>query len=293
VTGDWQVLDLSDFSSTVEVRTGRILAGGRQIPVADLAMILTGPGTRWSGDLVALAARHDVVLLACDWRGVPYSATVPWSHATRVGARHRAQSQMSLPQKKNAWMRIVRAKITGQAANLIGEVPTTAKRLQDLVPRVRSGDPDNLEAQAARIYWSAFLPTERFVRDRAGGGVNPLLNYGYAILRGMVLRSIVLAGLSPAFGIEHRNRSNPFALADDLIEPFRPAVDWIARDLGSFAELSDRSVKQRLVSVLSTPMAGTGPTIATETQDLAQRFAGLAEGQASRLAVPVWRPKDG
>jgi CRISPR-associated protein Cas1 len=293
VTGDWQVLDLSDFSSTVEVRTGRILAGGRQIPVADLAMILTGPGTRWCGDLVALAARHDVVLIACDWRGVPYSATVPWSHATRVGARHRAQSVLSLPRKKNAWMRIVRAKIAGQAANLSSGAPRAAGRLLDLVPRVRSGDPDNLEAQAARIYWGAYLPSERFARDRAGGGVNALLNYGYAILRGMVLRSIVLAGLSPTFGIEHCNRSNPFALADDLIEPFRPAVDWIARDLGSFADLSDRSVKQRLVAVLSTPMAGTGPTIATETRDLAQRFAGLVEGYESRLEVPIWRPADG
>src|SRR3546814_8596637 len=109
--------------------------------------------------------------------------------------------------------------------------------------RVRSGDPDNVEAQAARKYWPALMGSE-FRRDQNAGGSNALLNYGYTVMRSCVARSIIGAGLHPAIGLHHHSRLNGFALADDLVEPFRPLVDGLVRrmtDEGVTTVTSDRS----------------------------------------------------
>lgn len=264
------------------------MIGERSVPLADVACILTGVATQWSGELVALAAHHDVVILTCDWRGVPVSATVPWADNARIAARQQAQAGLSLPRKKNAWMRIVRAKILGQASNLEAHDPVSALRLTDLASRVRSGDPNNVEASAARTYWARYLPSERFVRDRDANDRNALLNYGYAIARGMTIRAIAQAGLNPALGIHHHNRSNPFGLADDLIEPLRPAVDWCVRQLPKGSSLEQPSVKASLVSVLSMAMETDGRTVSTCASGLAISLARYVEGDESVLTVPKW-----
>jgi CRISPR-associated protein Cas1 len=122
-----------------------------------------------------------------------------------------------------------------------------------LARRVRSGDPDNLEAQAAQRYWRALLGPD-FRRDRESGGINAALNYGYAVIRAAIARAIVGSGLIPTLGLHHHNRYNPFCLADDLMEPYRPFVDlkvWeLARDGHGFAEV-DRTVKAALLSIFN------------------------------------------
>jgi len=260
--------------------------------MSDVACVLTGDGTKWSGSFIQLVAKFDIPVLACDWRGVPIAATLGWSGNTRIGARHQAQANLSVPKQKNAWSRIVKAKIEGQANNLPTE-STQRVRLETMIPKVRSGDAGNSEASAARTYWSCLFEPEKFTRNRDLGGRNALLNYGYAIVRGGVIRAVAIAGLAPALGIYHRNRSNSFALADDLMEPFRPVVDAFVKELPSTADLTNRAVKTKLVSVLSEPISGYGETVLTAMTSLARNFAQYVEGDIQQLDVPVWNPRSG
>jgi CRISPR-associated protein Cas1 len=293
MTANWRVVDLTGYSRTIQIRRGRLVIGEQSLPLDDVACILTETDTQWSGGLVSLAAKHDVIILACDWRGIPLAATLPWGHNSRIGARYRAQADLSVPREKNAWMRVVRAKIEGQASNLDAVAPASAKTLRRLAADVRSGDPANIEAQAARTYWSRYLPDEPFSRTRGGGGRNDLLNYGYTIIRSLTLRAILLAGISPTLGIWHSNRSNPFALADDLMEPFRPAVDHVVRRLPASADLTQHEIKNALVAVATLPMSQSGATVGTVITDLAQAFARYVEGHESRLHVAAWDSQSG
>lgn len=287
VSSRWRIVDLVDYSGVITTNTGRLVVGKTEVPLSDVTCVLIGVSTRVSGAVLELCSRFDVPILSCDWRGVPFSCAYGWSDNSRVGARHRAQSELSSPRKKNAWMRLVKAKISGQIANLFPNSP--ARRiLETHLANVRSGDPDNLEARAARSYWSAVFDDPTFSRSRDGGGRNDLLNYGYAVLRGTVVRGIYVAGLTPTLGIWHRNRSNVFALADDLIEPFRPAIDAVVRNLPADATLSDRAVKAELVGTLRRPFNTKGFTVSTAVSDVCQAFAGYAEGDHRTLTVESW-----
>ena len=119
------------------------------------------------------------------------------------------------------------------------------------------------------------------------------MNYGYTVVRGALIRGIVTSGLSPGLGVWHRNRANPFALADDLIEPFRPVVDYVVQQLPRESSIRDRDVKSALVDVLSVPVAGSGDTVNTAIVNVCQRFARYVEGEVPVLSVPVWGGRSG
>jgi CRISPR-associated protein Cas1 len=168
--------------------------------------------------------------------------------------RHRAQVEAREAVKKRAWQGLIRAKISLQ-----GEVLThfTGDHggLLPMSRRVRSGDPENLEAQAAQRYWPRLFGAD-FRRDRKAEGINALLNYGYAVIRAATARAVVASGLIPSLGIFHSNRSNPFCLADDLLEPYRPYVDWRVRMLvdeggEQVPSLDDRSTRKALLSLFN------------------------------------------
>jgi len=293
-----RVLDLSAFAGKVGYVRGSVVvvpeteSEGTRVPLADLGVVLVGLKTSLSGAVLHQCADFDVVVLVCDWRGVPVSGAFPWSHHTRVGARQLAQTSASLPRKKNAWARIVRAKIDGQRANLALHSPAAAQALAGVRRSVRSGDPDNAEARAARLYWPKVFGDTTFVREPgAGSGLNGLLDYGYAILRGFGIRAVLSAGLAPAIGLFHRGRSNPFNLVDDLIEPFRPAVDWTVASLPSDAAVNHPSVKQELVRATTGPFGVDGHSAATELTTLAQALGKYFEGDTDVLPVPAWSPR--
>ena len=143
--------------------------------------------------------------------------------------RHRAQVETSAPVRKRAWQAIVRAKIV-QQATVLSHFTGSDGGLAPIARRVRSGDPDNFEAQAAQRYWPRLFG-KTFRRNRKAEGVNALLNYGYAVVRAAIARAVVATGLIPSLGVHHRHRSNPFCLADDLLEPYRPYVDWRVRQM--------------------------------------------------------------
>lgn len=168
--------------------------------------------------------------------------------------RHRAQVETSAPVRKRAWQAIVRAKIVQQAA-VLSHFTGSHGGLAPMARRVRSGDPDNLEAQAAQRYWPRLFG-KTFRRDREAEGVNALLNYGYAVVRAAVARGVVAAGLIPSLGVHHRHRGNPFCLADDLLEPYRPYVDWRVRQMAgedgeSAPDLAVRETRAELLSLLN------------------------------------------
>ena len=292
----WRVVDLCGFEGELRSTRGGVeVCPGEgmptTIPVAEVAVILVGMKVALSAAVLHRLAEADVAVLFCDWRGIPEGGCYSWSDHGRVAARHRAQAEVSLPRKKNAWARLIRAKIEGQASVLESLKIRGSGELLALADQVRSGDPGNVEAQAARLYWSRALGKGVGRQPAAGQliGANACLDYGYSVLRGHLMRAVLAAGLAPALGVFHRGRGNAFALADDLIEPFRPAIDEVALQLPPTASPSDRPVKQLLVAAASQRFDGDGHGIPAVAEALAQSFGRYVEGDIDRLNVLSWQ----
>jgi CRISPR-associated protein Cas1 len=260
-----------------------------RVPLDDVAaVIIHAHGVTWTTSLVvALAARGALVLL-CGANHAPVAVCLPLDGHHAQNERIRAQWDAGKPLHKQLWRRIVVAKIRWQAAVLAASGrPSEAFDLY--ARRVGSGDPENVEAQAARRYWP-LLMGEDFRRDRAADGANALLNYGYTVLRSMCARAVVAAGLHPAIGVHHANRGNAFALADDLIEPFRPLVDALTLQLLSGGiETMTPEAKRAFASLIALDLPGadgtttvSGAAIRT-AQSLAAAFA---SGRAADLVLP-------
>lgn len=249
MNSQWRVIDLCGFEGELRSTRGGVEVcpdGGfpTTVPVAEIAVVLVGMKVALSAAVLHRLAAADTAVLFCDWRGIPEGGCYSWSDHGRVAARHRAQAEVTLPRKKNAWARLIRAKIEGQASVLENIKIRGSGELLALADQVRSGDPGNIEAQAARLYWSRTLGKGVGRQPAAGQliGANACLDYGYSVLRGHLMRAVLAAGLAPALGVFHRGRGNAFALADDLIEPFRPAIDEVALQLPPTASPSDLSL---------------------------------------------------
>lgn len=200
----------------------------------------------------------------------------------------RAQWEAGKPLSKQLWRRIIIAKIRWQAAVLDAN-GISASAFDLLARRVGSGDPDNVEAQAARRYWP-LLMGEGFRRDRDAEDINALLNYGYTILRSLCARAVVAAGLHPSIGVHHANRTNAFALADDLIEPFRPLVDALAvRLLARGVDTVTPEAKRAFAGLIALDLPGPSgtTTVAGAANRAAQSLARAFEsGQAGDIILP-------
>ncbi|MDO4888575.1 MAG: type II CRISPR-associated endonuclease Cas1 [Actinomycetaceae bacterium] len=291
----WRVVDCSALKGRLRSERGAIVVcpddgGEYAVPVADVAVVLMGVNVGFSTAVMHRLLGADVVVMFCDWRGVPEGAVYPWRDHTRVGARQLAQANLSVPRRKNAWGRIVKAKISGQARVVGLRDRWAAERLRGIAKEVRSGDPDNAEGHAARIYWSrVFPPAEDFCREQdLVDGRNSCLNYGYGVLRAHGVRAVVSAGLNPTIGLFHRGRSNVFNLVDDIIEPFRPAVDDAVVRLSAEASPDDRAIKRILVSAVEQPFNSKGHTLPTVLEQFAQHLGQYVEGSLDRLTVPQW-----
>ena len=259
-----RTVEISENPAHLSVRRGQLLVQREgkivgQVPCEDLGLLLVDhPGTTYSHAALVATAQNGAAVVLCGADHLPQAMMLPLSDHTQVVTRLNLQIETSKPTKKRIWKRIVTAKINAQADNL-PEGSTEYKRLRNLATEVKAGDTTNREAQAAKIYWKVWLnqeaehsPSFEFRRQRHGNAPNNLLNYGYAILRAALGRAIVAAGLHPALGVQHCNRSNAFCLADDLIEPLRPLVDAEVRELfwAGHTEL-DRNTKQVLLELLT------------------------------------------
>ncbi len=254
-------------------------------------VIVHAHGTTWSASLLTELADRGAPVVLCGVNHVPTSVLMPLHGHHAQGARLRAQWESKVPFRKQAWKFIVMAKIGMQAAALdaVGQ-PSAPVRM--LVRKVTSGDRRNVEAQAARVYWPMMMG-EGFCRDTAEPGLNSLLNYGYTILRTAAARAVVAAGLHPTVSLHHSNRSNAFALADDLMEPFRPLVDCAVRNLGcNNGPAVDTTAKQALVRLIATDLPlGDGVTpVSVALIKLATSLGQSFEANTVSLALP--RPPD-
>lgn len=259
------------------------------VPLDDIeAVIASTPALTYSNQLIAALAERGAPVVICSSRFDPAAVLLPLSGHHAQGLRIEAQAAASRPTAKRLWAEIVRAKVRAQAAAL-GEVSESPLALETLARRVRSGDPTNIEAQAAQKYWPAFFGSE-FRRDRGADGANSLLNYGYTVVRASAARAVVGAGLHPSLGIHHKSAGNSLRLADDLMEPFRPAVDllvWELRDEG-VTDLSP-PIKRRLAAVLHADYQ-TDEGVSTLSNVLSRCAQSLAQvylGERRALRLPI------
>lgn len=251
------------------------------------AVIVHAHGCTWTGNIVAALAERGSPIVFCNTHHSPVAVTLPIAGFHAQGGRMRAQWAVGRPLAKQLWRRIVRAKIAMQGALLAFHDAPEAGAFDLIARRVRSGDPDNLEAQAARRYWPALMGPA-FRRDRDAPGANALLNYGYAVMRATAARAIVAAGLHPTIGIFHANRGNAFALADDLVEPFRPLVDALALSLiGQGVEALDPAIKRRFAQLIAFDLriGDELSPVSIAAQRLAQSLARSFETTTSDLAL--------
>ena len=223
-------------------------------PIEDIGVVVLDHKqiTVTQGALEALL-ENNCAVITCDSSHMPVGLLLPLVGNTTQNERFRDQLAASLPLRKQLWQQTIQYKIRNQAALLAQCSDAETNCMQAWANDVRSGDPDNLEARAAVYYWkSLFCHIPDFIRNREGVAPNNLLNYGYAILRAVVARSLVASGLLPTLGIHHHNRYNAYCLADDIMEPYRPYVDRLVVDIieqyGIDVELS-KDIKAELLTI--------------------------------------------
>ena len=195
------------------------------IPVSDIAtLICTSPAITLSAAVLTTLAEHSIPVVLSGRNHLPAAMSLPLQTHNAQSERHARQTQLTQPERKRIWQGLVQHKIKAQGEALYCLTGNDAG-LRTLASKVRSGDPENLEAQAARRYWPHLFGDNKFFRGSGYGGRNALLNYGYAVLRAGTTRALCAAGLHPSLGLQHHNRHDAFCLASDMMEPFRPCVD--------------------------------------------------------------------
>lgn len=230
--------------------------GAKPVAVEDLGVLmLDHPQITLTNALMSYLLENNVAIVNCGENHHPRGMFLPMEGHTTMSGTVRFQIEASKPLKKQLWAQTVEAKIHNQGA-LMRKYNLPYMRMRKFTEAVRSADKGNVEGTAAAHYWQYIFKdeTELFIRDPSGAPPNNLLNYGYAILRAMVARSLVGSGLLPIMGLYHRNQYNPFCLADDVMEPYRPYVDQIVKQLlaeyqmGMLHELN-RELKERLLQL--------------------------------------------
>ena len=222
----------------------------RTIPIEDIGfVVLEHQMINITLPLLNALVENNVAVILCSGAMLPNAMLLTLDSNTIQGELFRAQVDASEPLKKNLWKQTVEVKIENQA-RLLNKLGRDGDKLKPLYMNVKSGDVDNREGVAAKIYWDELFGKD-FLRDRNGVPPNNLLNYGYTILRAAVARALSGSGLLPSLGIFHRNRYNAFPLADDIMEAYRPFVDEIVFGLycSGEAELT-KDVKAQLLRVL-------------------------------------------
>ncbi|TCS61620.1 type II CRISPR-associated endonuclease Cas1 [Varunaivibrio sulfuroxidans] len=226
----WRIIDITQDGRYLHAEREWLVIREEQteigrVPLPDIQSVLVHAGhATYSHGLLLKLSAHDIPLVICNHRHEPVSILAPLSSHHLHAGRARAQAESPLPVRKRMWRELIRAKIAEQARTLAPFDSTGEEGLKKMIRQVRSGDPDNTEARAARYYWRRLFGKD-FQRDRTRPGLNGHLNYGYTILRSALARAVAASGLVPSLGVGHINMRNNFALVDDLIEPFRPLVD--------------------------------------------------------------------
>ena len=260
-----------------------------RVPLDDIsALIANAHGLSYTNNLLVALAERGAPFVLCGANHNVVGMLWPIEGHHQQAHRFEAQIACTLPTRKKLWAAIIKSKLLNQAAVLqaagVAHMP-----VQALAKQVRSGDPDNLEAQGARKYWG-LLMGPLFRRDQQADGANALLNYGYTVLRAATARAVVAAGLHPSLGLHHSHDNNAMRLVDDLMEPFRPVVDrtvWQLQSLGPCIVNAD--TKAALVQSLYQDLAsdaGRTPVLVA-IQKLATSLAQVLLGERTALDLPL------
>ncbi|PHS67933.1 MAG: subtype II CRISPR-associated endonuclease Cas1 [Flavobacterium sp.] len=225
----------------------------KTVPIEDIGvLVLENQQITITNGLLSKLIKNKAAIINCDAYHLPVSLLQPLVGHSEQTERMRQQLNASIPLTKNLWQQTISAKIKNQAKFLEKrEVP--AHKMHKWSNEVKSGDIENHESRAAVYYWKHIFNLERFNRNPKGDAPNQLLNYGYAILRGITARAIVSSGMFPSVGIFHRNKYNAFCLADDIMEPYRVYVDILVNDIIQSGEPYDEMTTSLKMNLLQLP----------------------------------------
>lgn len=265
----------------------------KSVPIEDIGLLfLDHQQITITQSLLAKLLANNTAVITCDHKHHPVGMLFSLDGHTLQSQKFQFQVEASTPLKKQLWQQTVVAKIENQAAVLERQRQEN-KTLINYAREVKSGDSDNHEARAAAYYWKRIFPDFlQFTRDPDGYPPNNLLNYGYAIVRAIVARSLTGSGLLPTLGIHHRNQYNAYCLADDIMEPYRPFVDLavcrIIRDNGKFLDMTPCMKKALLeIPVTDTLMEGRKSPLMNAVQRTTASLARCYEGTSRKIIYPT------
>lgn len=293
---DHRIIEIAGEGCGLRVDLERLVirrnAGTTTVPLDEIAcLVIAHPQCHLTHAVLAGIARAGGIVVVCDRTFQPAGMLLPLDTHFVQGERFRRQAAASLPTTNRIWQTIIKAKIRMQATALTALVGVDSG-LAALAKQVKPGDSANLEAQAAQRYWTALFGSANFRRDREAPDQNRLLNYGYTVLRAVVARAICGAGLHPALGVHHHNRYDSFALASDLMEPFRPLVDVVVAHLvrqhGEMVELT-QDIRRKLIESCTGTCRWDGENrlIFSAVALLASSVAAVFEGRRRDIVVPL------
>lgn len=237
--------ELSVRNSSLCLKSGEKIA---DYPIEDInSVMIENLNTYISTYTISKLAESGILTFICDRAHLPCGVILPYMEHYRTLQHFELQMNLSKPTKKQLWQKVVKNKIKNQNEVLVAF--GHYDELTDLERKVLSGDATNIEAQASLKYFK-LLFGENFKR-REEDSINSFLNYGYSIIRGFVARSLVCHGLMPFYGINHSNQFNQFNLADDLMEPFRPVVDFYVKTFLSDESEMTPSIKAKIYDLIN------------------------------------------
>ena len=261
-------------------------------PIEDIGIVvLDNPQITLTQALIESLLSNNVVLITCDSSHQPTGLLMPLSGNTIQNERFRAQLDATEPLKKQVWAQTIVQKIKNQQA-VLDTLKLENDYLTPLHKNVKSGDITNCEATATAFYWQRlFAHIPGFTRQREGIPPNNYLNYGYALLRATMARSIVGAGLLPTLGIHHHNRYNAYCLADDLMEPYRPYVDTVVysvlKEHGTSEDIS-KEIKAILLKIpaMDVVLENEKSPLMNATQRTAVSLVKCFTGEQRKILYP-------
>jgi CRISPR-associated protein Cas1 len=267
------------------------------IPIEDIGiLVLDNPQITFSAALISALMTNNVAVISCDDRHMPHGCMLPYAGNTLLTERYRMQLGSSEPLKKQIWQQIVAAKIRNQAA-VLDKLNIDSQTLKVWANEVKSGDSVNLEGAAAAYYFDRLFTgfVVKFKRAREGDAPNNVLNYMYAIIRAITARAIVSAGLLPAVGIHHRNKYNPYCLADDLMEPFRPfadiqAVNLIRENIDISALIPSLKSKLLAIATVDVHISNERSPLMIAIQKEVDSLVNCLKGERRKLELPLILP---
>jgi len=225
----------------------------KTVPIEDVGLlVLENQQITITNGLLSKLIKNKAAVINCDSFHLPISLLQPLVGHSEQTERIRHQLEASVPLQKNLWQQTISVKITNQA-NFLEKRGVPARKMYKWANEVKSGDLENHESRAAVYYWKHIFKLENFTRQPQGNPPNQLLNYGYAILRGITARALVSSGMLPSVGIFHHNKYNAFCLADDIMEPYRVYVDVLVNDIVHSGESYDEMNTSLKMSLLHLP----------------------------------------